>query len=170
MNTYDRMKKLCNHYRIYKPEHYRICKPEITGSPMVELNELGYYPTHNLIDELDKKIGVDTRGGLRHDAFCKGWATPVNYVGTRIRFHEEYIRQDVPPTFDTRGHEFASCSHWGLFKKKPDGKKGYPLLTDYEKALMHVRRLLDLREMTDAAIKVRQEARLFLESVLGERQ
>jgi hypothetical protein len=94
MNSYDRMKKLCIYHGIERKEFISRAKNHFAPG---KNSVLGYYPTHDLLDELDRKIGVDTRGGLHHDAFCRGWASPNNQVGTRIRLHEEFIRPDYFP-------------------------------------------------------------------------
>lgn len=113
MNSYDRMKALCQHHNIFRFE-------KISNSPSLfrpgEMSILGYYPTHHLLDVLDAKIGVDTRGGLSHDAWCRGYAMNRNQVGTRIRLHEEYIRKDTPPSYDEWCSKHVSCSHWGLHR------------------------------------------------------
>lgn len=93
MTSYDRMEALCRYHK-YIPEG---------------LVRILYYPTHSLLDKLDKKLGVDTRGGVKHDPCCgPPHGQPWNYMGTRIRLHEEYIRQDVPPALDwqTDGYSF----------------------------------------------------------------
>jgi hypothetical protein len=83
VNSYDRMKKACYHYTVYCPEG--------KGLP-------GYTPTHFLLDVLDKRTGIDTTGGRRHNPFCgPPHGQPKNYVGTRLRLHEELIRPDYFP-------------------------------------------------------------------------
>lgn len=55
------------------------------------------YPEHQILDHLDKKAGIDTRGGTVHRAHFAPSANnavrrrPINYIGTRIRLHEEHI-------------------------------------------------------------------------------
>jgi hypothetical protein len=69
MNSYDRMKKLCIYHGIERKEFISRAKNHFAPG---KNSVLGYYPTHDLLDELDRKIGVDTRGGLHRPDYFPG--------------------------------------------------------------------------------------------------
>lgn len=87
MNAFDRLGKLFFYHK------------EMTALPCQPDTFMRGF--HSAIDILDKKIGVDTTGGRRHNPVCgPPHGQPKNYVGTRLRLHEEYIRKDTPPFYD----------------------------------------------------------------------
>lgn len=59
------------------------------------------YPEHQIFDHLDKKAGINTRGGTVDRAPYSPYANsivrrrPINYIGTRIRLHEEHIASQL---------------------------------------------------------------------------
>lgn len=63
------------------------------------------YPEHQILDHLDRKAGIDTKGGTV-DRPPHTWGDfgpigrrPINYIGTRIRLHEEFIRRGSSDTY-----------------------------------------------------------------------
>ena len=102
MTTFDRVKRLWNHY-------YGL-------TPALGANGAGI---HDLLDELDEEAGITTVWPDNHVCQCSegNWVCPGNHkerraVGARLALHEVHITY----TQEQEGAEKQSVSHWGIFQ------------------------------------------------------
>lgn len=111
MNSYDKMKTICQYYGIIKPEKFR--KPGDIYFYPGELSTLGYYPSHKLLDEVDKISNYDTRGSIltATGIILRRPGPECPNVGARIKMHMNRIANiEIWEDFKNR----SSYSHWGL--------------------------------------------------------
>ncbi len=112
MNTMDRLAAIGRHYGVATA-----------------------YPEHQILDHLDKKAGIDTKGGIQYSDYCYGTVArrPINYIGTRIRLHEEHIaRTRLSFTF-WLGEEgsrigetfYMNLTGYSVAKPSPRATEGY---------------------------------------------
>ena len=97
------------------------------------------YPEHQILDHLDKKAGIDTKGGTVDRTHYTCHATgairrhPINYIGTRIRLHEEHISKTRLSFTFWLGEEgsrigevfYMNLTGYSVAKPSPRATEGY---------------------------------------------